>query len=39
MIVFDSEDAAKAATELVLSGMPDAVTLESIEVRQVVAHA
>ena len=39
MIVFDSEDAAKAATELVLSGRPDAVTLESIEVRQVVAHA
>ena len=37
--MFDSEDAAKTATELVLSGMPDAVTLESIEVRQVVAHA
>jgi len=39
MLVFDSEDAAKAATERVLSGMPDAVTLESIDVREVVAHA
>jgi hypothetical protein len=38
--VFDSEDAANAATELVRSGIPDAVaTLENIEVREVVAHA
>lgn len=39
MIVFDSEDAANAATDRVRSGMPDAATLEDIEVREVVAHA
>jgi hypothetical protein len=39
MIVFDSEDAANAATESVRSGMPDVATLEAVEVREVVAHA
>jgi hypothetical protein len=40
MIVFDSEDAAHAGAEGVRSAIPDAmVTLESIEVREVVAHA
>jgi hypothetical protein len=39
MIVFDSEDAANAATERLRSDMPDVATLEDIEVREVVAHA
>lgn len=39
MIVFDSEDAANAVTERVTSGMPDAATVDDIEVREVVAHA
>ena len=40
LIVFDSEDAANAATELVRSDIPEAVaTLENLEVREVVAHA
>jgi len=39
MIVFDSEDAANAASELLRSIAPDEVTQESVEVREVVAHA
>jgi len=39
MIVFDSEDAANAASELMRSIAPDEVTQESVEVREVVAHA
>jgi hypothetical protein len=39
MIVFESEDAAKAASEQIPSGMPDAVDLEDVEVREVVANA
>lgn len=39
MIVFGSEAAAIAATELLISGMPDAVTLQGIDLREVVAHA
>ena len=40
MVVFDSEDAANAATDHMRSAIPDGVvTLESIEVREVVAHA
>ena len=40
MIVFDSEDAANAATERVRSGVPEGIaTVEKIEVREVVAHA
>jgi hypothetical protein len=40
MIVFESEDAANAATERFRSEFPAAVaTLENIEVREVVAHA
>ena len=39
MIVFDSEDAAQAASEQIPSGMPDSVTLDDIEVREVVANA
>jgi hypothetical protein len=39
MIVFESEDAAQAASTQVQSGMPDAVTLDDVEVREVVANA
>jgi hypothetical protein len=39
MAVFESEDAAKAMSERVPSMVPDVVTLEDIEVREVVAHA
>jgi len=41
MIVFDSEDAANGAAQMIQSQAPesDAVTLESVEVREVVAQA
>jgi hypothetical protein len=41
MIVLESEEAANGAAEMIRSQAPenDAVTLESIEVREVVAHA
>jgi heme-degrading monooxygenase HmoA len=39
MVVFESEDAAKALSERVPSILSDAVTIDSIEVREVVAHA
>ena len=39
MVVFESEDEANQASERVRSGMPDAVTLEDMEVREVAAHA
>ena len=39
MIVFDSEAAAQAVSEQVPSMAPDSVTLEGVEVREVVAHA
>jgi len=39
MIVFESEDAARAAVERIRTNVPDAVTLESAEVREVVANA
>ena len=39
MIVFESEDAARSVSEQIPSGMPDAVTLDEVEVREVVAHA
>ncbi len=39
MIVFESEDAATAASERIPSTVPDTVTLEGVEVREVVAHA
>jgi hypothetical protein len=41
MIVFESEEAASNAAEQLRSGPPgnsDAVTIDSIEVREVVAH-
>jgi hypothetical protein len=39
MVVFESEDAAEAMSERVPSMVPDVVTVEDIEVREVVAHA
>ena len=39
MIVFESEDAAQAASERIPGTVPDGVTLENVEVREVVAHA
>jgi hypothetical protein len=41
MAVFESEDAARAAAEMVRTGTvrPETVTLESVEVREVVEHA
>ena len=42
MVVFESEDAARAAAELIQSDVsppPDAVTLDSVEVNEVVANA
>ena len=39
MIVFESEDAARAAAERIGAGVPAGVTLEDAEVREVVASA
>ena len=39
MILFESEDAARAAADRIPQGVPDAVTLEGVEVREVVQHA
>ena len=39
MIIFESEDAANRMNEQVRSAVPDAMTLDDVEVREVVAHA
>jgi heme-degrading monooxygenase HmoA len=39
MTVWESEDAATAASEMVRSAVPEGVTVDSIEVREVVASA
>lgn len=39
MIVFESEQAAAAAAEMIPNSVPDDVTLEDVEVREVVANA
>jgi stage III sporulation protein SpoIIIAA len=39
MVVFDSEAAANGMSERVRSMAPEGVTIEDIEVREVVAHA
>ena len=39
MVVFDSEEHARAASDQVPSQLPDNVTLQSNEVREVIAHA
>ena len=39
MIIFNSEEEANRASELIPSMVPDSVTLEGVEVREVAAHA
>jgi hypothetical protein len=39
MILFESEDAARQAAERIGENVPDTVTLESVEVREVVENA
>ena len=39
MVIFESEEAAEAMSERVPSMAPDMVSIENIEVREVVAHA
>jgi len=39
IVVFQSEDAANGASERIPSMVPDTVTLERVEVREVVARA
>jgi hypothetical protein len=39
MVIFESEDAAKAMSERVPSMVPDVVTLGDVDVREVVANA
>jgi len=39
IVVFESEDAAQTMSERLPSILSDAVTLEGVEVREVVAHA
>ena len=39
MLVFESEETATDAEERVRANMPDTVTLESTEIREVVANA
>ncbi len=39
MIVFESEDAARTAAESLAANVPEGVTIESAEVREVVASA
>ena len=39
MVIFESEEAATNMSERVPSMVPDAVTLENVEVREVVANA
>jgi hypothetical protein len=39
MVIFESEDTAQAMSERVPSMVPDVVTLDTVEVSEVVAHA
>jgi hypothetical protein len=39
MLIFESEEAASGMGDRVSGMVPDAVTLEGVEVREVVAHA
>jgi hypothetical protein len=41
MLLFESEDNARAAEDMIRAGggRPEAVTLESVEIREVIAHA
>ncbi len=39
MIIFESADAANAMSEMARSVVPDAMSLDDVEVREVAAHA
>jgi hypothetical protein len=39
MLVFESEDAATGASKMIPATVPDSVTLEDVDVREVVGHA
>jgi len=39
MFIFETEEAANGMSEQARAGVPDGVTLENIEVREVAAHA
>jgi hypothetical protein len=39
MMVFESEDAANGVSDVIPATVPDSVTLEDVEVREVVGHA
>ena len=39
MIIFDSEEAATRASEMIPSTVPGGVTLDDVQVRDVVGHA
>ncbi|MGP0034299.1 MAG: hypothetical protein ACLP4R_06955 [Solirubrobacteraceae bacterium] len=39
MIIFESQDAANAMSEIARSVVPDAMSLDDVEVREVAAHA
>jgi hypothetical protein len=39
MVIFESEDAARAMSERIPSLAPEEVTVKDVEVREVVAHA
>jgi hypothetical protein len=39
MLVFESEEAARTAADRIAGSVPEGVTFESAEVREVVAHA
>jgi len=39
MIIFESEDAANGMSEMARSVVPDAMSLDDVEVREVAAHA
>ena len=39
MIIFESEEAATRASETIPGSVPEGVTFESVEVREVAAHA
>jgi hypothetical protein len=38
-VIFESEETARAASEMIESPNPDAVTVDEVEVREVVANA
>jgi hypothetical protein len=39
MILFDSEESARTASEMIAAGATDGVTLDGVELREVVEHA